>query len=142
MTMRKFKFPTLIIMLSVLVVGCKKYEEGPVISLLPKKDRVANTWVVNKAIENDTDVTDEYDQYELYLTRDGDAELDAHYTAFGIEYTVSTDGTWMFTQNDENIEFEFQDDSQDSEYQILKLTETEMWLREVGQDLELRLDQM
>lgn len=122
-----------------ITAGCQKYEDGPAISIIPKEERVANTWVVAQALADNQDVTDQYDQYELYLTRGGDVELTAKYTIFGTTYTTDTDGTWQFTNNKDNISFDYEDDDQDAEYQILKLTEKEMWLRKVGQELELHL---
>lgn len=123
----------------VLVSSCSKYEEGPEINLTPKKDRVANTWVIEKATDQDEDVTADFENYELYLTSDGDAELDAKYDAFGQTFENETNGTWTFLNDDKDIEFDYEDDSQDAMYQILKLTKKEMWLREVGKDLELHL---
>lgn len=126
----------------ILVLGfaaCKKYEDGPLISIIPKAERVANTWIVEKAYSDNQDVTEDYDQYELYLTKDGAAELTAKYTVFGTTFESQTNGTWEFTNDKENIKFDYQDDDFDSEYIILKLTEREFWLRQVGQDIELHL---
>ena len=39
----------------------------------------------------------------------------------------------------ENILINYSDDSQDAEYKILRLKEKELWLQEVGKDLELQL---
>jgi hypothetical protein len=36
---------------------------------------------------------------------------------------------------------DFSDDQADGTYQILRLTSTELWLRKVGEDLELRLNE-
>lgn len=126
-------------LLGASMQSCKKYADGPAISLIPKKDRVANTWIVEKALADSQDVTSDYDQYEIYLTNDGDAQLTADYTVFGVTYTTATNGTWEFTNDESNIRFDYEDDSQDAEYQILKLTEKEFWLRKVGEELELQL---
>lgn len=135
------KTATLLGLIIFTFTACSKYESGPDITIIPRKDRVANTWVIEKALENGEDVTDQFDNYELYLTRDGDAELDAHYTVFGETFEYQTNGTWEFQNDDENISFDFEDNSADGTYQILKLTETEMWLREIGADLELQLQE-
>lgn len=123
----------------LLTVGCKKYPDGPGISLTPKEERVANIWIVAKAIENGQDVSHNYDPYTLTLTRDGDATLEADYYFFGVHYNVLTNGTWNFTNGETNIMFDFEDDGQDAEYQILRLTNDQFWLRRVGADLELQL---
>jgi len=119
--------------------SCTKYEEGPILSLKTKKSRVANTWVVDKAYENDEDVTDNFDQYELYTTSDGDATLNASYSIGDFTFEFESDGTWDFQDKKENIYFDYEDDAADEKYQILKLTENELYLRESGGDLELQL---
>lgn len=124
---------------AMALTACKKYEEGPLIQLTPRDERVANTWEFESAYEDGEDVSDDFDQYELYLASDGDAELTAEYTFLGVDYVTETDGTWSFENNDENLLLNFEDDSQDNEYQILRLTNDELWLRELGNDLELHL---
>lgn len=119
--------------------SCKKYEEGPAINLTPKKQRVENTWEVYKAYDKDEDVTEDFEQYELKTTKDGDAKLNAAYTFGSITFEYETNGTWEFKDNKENLNFDYEDDEADRDYQILKLTEDEMHLRELGKDLELRL---
>jgi len=119
--------------------GCQKYEDGPLISFVSKEKRISNTWIVEKAYADNVDVTNDYDQYELYLASDGTAELNANYTVFGATYVDKTNGTWNFTNDKENILINYSDDSQDAEYKILRLKEKELWLQEVGKDLELQL---
>lgn len=131
---------TAVCFLSVLVTaGCRKYEEGPDVSLLSRKDRVANHWQISAAYENNRDVTSNYNQYELFLAKDGDAELHANYYLFGTHYQSVTNGTWNLIDNDANIRFDYEDNSQAGEYQILRLTKDELWLRKVGADLEMHL---
>jgi len=128
----------LVLLLSA-ITGCNKYEDGPEISIIPRADRVANTWIFAYAEEDGKNVSDQYDQYELYLNKDGDAELNAKYTVFGNSYETSTDGTWSFTNDQENIKLDFEDDDQDGEYVILRLTSDELWMRDVSQNLEIHL---
>lgn len=138
--MKKYnKIMLSLIIVSTFLMSCRKYEDGPDISLVPRKQRVANTWVIVKAVDDDRDVTNDYDHYELYLTKDGFAELDAKYNVFGESYSTETAGTWMFKNEQENILFDYEDDAQDGEYQILRLTMHEMWLRKTGDDLALYL---
>jgi hypothetical protein len=42
---------------SVSVTGCGKYEEGPSVSLRTKKARVVGTWEIEKVMENGVDIT-------------------------------------------------------------------------------------
>lgn len=124
----------------VLLLGsCKKYDEGPAISLTSRKERVANTWTIDRAIADGNDVTSDYDNYVLTLTSGGSATLVATYTVFGVNFAGQTNGTWAFQNNDEEIVLDFENDSADGTYQIRRLTEKELWIHKVGDDLELRL---
>lgn len=121
------------------VVSCKKYEDGPLISLTPRAERMTNTWVFAYAEEDGENVSSEYDQYELYMNLDGEAQLDASYTSFGVTYSTSTSGKWRFTNDEENVLFDFDDDEFDNEYNILRLMNEELWLKDLDKDLELHL---
>ena len=129
----------IILALTIVGTSCKKYEEGPFISFRSKKERVANTWKIDKAYENGQETTGSYDQYRLYMSKDGDASLTSIYSTSNFTAEFETDGTWMFVNNKENIQFDYQDDDADETYQILKLKENELWLREKGGEVELRL---
>jgi hypothetical protein len=124
---------------AITFASCKKYEEGPVISLRSKKERVANTWQIEVAYNDGEDVTEEYDEYTVKFTKDGDAELAALYSWGGFSYEYETNGTWSFMNNSEELEVDYEDDDADEVYQILKLEEDELWLRVKGEEDELHL---
>lgn len=128
-------------LLSTLIVlpSCSKYDEGPGVSLRSKKERVANTWEIEKAMRNGEDVTSDYDEYTLRTTKDGDAELAALYSSGSFSFEYETQGTWMFTDDKESLMLDFENDDADRNYQILRLAEDEMWLREIGGEDELHL---
>ena len=90
-------------------------------------------------MDNNEDVTESFDKYELFLTEDGDAELNAEYRILGETFDTETNGTWSFQNDKTEIRFDYEDDGYDNQYQILKLTKDEMWLRENGGDLEIHL---
>jgi Domain of unknown function (DUF5004) len=121
------------------LIGCKKYDDGPAFSLRSREERVANTWRIDRAMNGSDDVTSAFDQYELRLTKDHDASLTATYTLFGTDFSFTTSGTWSFENKDEDLRLDFDDSDADETYQILRLKETELWLREKGGDLELQL---
>lgn len=125
---------------SIIALGsCKKYEDGPAISLKSKKERVANTWRIEQAFRNGEDVTSDYDEYTLFTQKDGDAELAALYSFGAFSYEYETQGTWDFESNNEIIAFDYQDNDADVKYQILRLEEDALWLREQGGEDELHL---
>lgn len=123
----------------LITSGCNNYDDGPGISLVPRADRVANTWIIERAIANGDDITAAFEQYVLTLGTDNSATLEAAYTLFGVVITNETTGTWAFANDQEELVLDFEDDQADGTYQILRLTQEELWLRRVGQELELRL---
>ena len=63
----------------------------------------------------------------------------ATYTVFGTDFTYDTNGTWAFQNDDEELVLDFEDNAADGTYQIRRLTESQLWLHKVGDDLELHL---
>ncbi len=128
---------TVIIFLSL--TSCNKYEDGPVLSFVSRNERIANTWKMDKALDNGVDVTSSYDRYIVTLTKSGSASLTAHFTLLSLEYDYVTNGTWNFTSNDDKLELNYENDFADAVYIILKLKEKELWLRQENKELELHL---
>ena len=137
--MKKITLYSSAIIAAALISSCKKYEDGPMVSLKSRKERVANTWVIDKALRNNEDVTKSYDNFILTLSKDGDAKLVYSSSFLGVDYSVDTDGTWEFQNKDEKIAMDFKADDADNTYTILKLKEDELWLRETGGEDELHL---
>jgi hypothetical protein len=117
--------------------GCDDFPDGPAVSLLSPTERVANDWVIGEALNEGTDVSDNYDNYELNLTEGGLASLTAKYNILGTSYDFTTEGTWVFMSNEEKISFDFDNDLADGVYEILRLKNDEMWLKEDAGTLEL-----
>lgn len=138
--MKKIRYTGLAVSLLLVAASCSKYEDGPMVSLRSKKARVANDWTFVKVTDDGEDVTDSYDEFELTLQEDGDASLVAQYDWGDFSFEFETDGTWMLTDNKEVLELDFESDDADEEYQILRLTENELWLREKGGDREFELE--
>lgn len=121
--------------------SCSPYEEGPAISLRSKAERIANTWRVNYAVEADgDDLTENYADDSFILTKDGDVT----YTFEVLGATVTGLGNWAFTNDDENLRIDVTYDvlgvpfNDVQTYEILKLKETEVWIRDIDDDqLEL-----
>jgi hypothetical protein len=121
------------------MTSCNKYEDGPLVSLRSRNERVANNWRISKATENGNDVTSEFDRYDLSLTKENKASLTAQYTFLTLEYEYTTEGTWSFTDNDAKLKIDYDNNLADVTYIILKLQEKELWLREANSNLELHL---
>jgi hypothetical protein len=124
---------------SVALSSCSKYEDGPAFSLRSKTERMSNTWRVEKAMENGSDVTSDFEQYQLQMLSDGGATLAALYTLGDLTFEFQTSGTWSFENKSEDVRLDFENDAADRTYEILRLKEDELWLREKGGTLELQL---
>lgn len=116
----------------LLISSCKKYEDGPFISLRSKTARVINTWVIESATRNNGAITAEYEAYTLFLEKDNKANLQYKIDDFGLDLILSTRGTWALEESKENLRLNFDNDDFDRYYQILRLKENELWLREIG----------
>jgi hypothetical protein len=123
--MKKF---LVLVLLSVIVVSCGKYEEGPGFSLISKKNRVTNTWVLSKVEVNGQDETPQSSSYTLKMTLKEDETLSANYTVLTIPFT--TTGTWAF--NSDKSALILTDNSGTSTNTILRLTNKEMKLRQIA----------
>lgn len=125
----------------ILFEGCKKYPEGPAISLRSKKERVANTWKLDQLKSHGVDSTAYYTNilkdYTVSLTKSGSYTI-SYYVAvpnFG-NVTNTESGDWSFSSGKEDLKITpksitFGSVPSPSVLQILKLYEKELWLRTI-----------
>lgn len=113
--------------------GCSKYEDGPALSFLTKKQRLSGDWDVTKMrdgtgddlITNNTSIEMEFDD-------DGDFSLrqTASYTNYYGQISTNVlnlTGEWEFSSDKEEIEIEFDNQGYyDWELEITKLTNKEL----------------
>ena len=133
----KFLLSAALVIVLITVTGCQKYPEGPLVSIHTRTERVANQWKVAQAIDNGSDVTSDYNQFELNLTKKGDASLTAKYVVLGSTFQYVTEGKWSFVSDQSKISFDYDNNDADRVYRILKLKEDEMWLKEDTGTVEL-----
>lgn len=119
---------TLIIVLSQ---GCKKYEEGPSISLRSRAARVANTWKVVKYLKNGEDETEkkysstgDKRNYTETFTKDG-AYSYIYYNDNGDAKSGASN--WGFQNKDYEINRSGVSGQSSDILTILKLNEKEFW---------------
>ena len=115
-------------LLSLTVVSCGKYEEGPGFSLLSKKNRITNTWILSKVEVNGLDETPSSSSYTMKITLKEDETVTAEYTVFTLPYTIT--GTWAF--NSDKSALILTDNTGTSTNTIVRLTNKEMKLREIS----------
>lgn len=111
----------LLIVLSFVVVlsSCKKYEEGPMLSLRSKSARVANTWKVEHATYNGADITSLYADYRETYTKDGVYSY--------VHGNDAGSGKWEFQNDKEEIKRSGVSGQSTETLFILKLKEKEFW---------------
>lgn len=81
---------------TVFFSSCKKYDEGPSLSLRSKKARVANHWKYKSAKNGGVDYTSLFANFTIELTKDG------KFTTYNSS-TVLSKGTWEFNDKKEAI---------------------------------------
>ncbi len=124
----------IIVIATVFITGCKKYDEGGLISKAEKR-LTASTWKLDKYLRNGNDetsqlrissFTEKFSESETltrsYTDKDGDA--------------FSETGTWSFDNDKQQIKLtgvgsiELTDETSTvstSDYNIVKLIEDELW---------------
>ena len=127
---------TLLVLALLMMSGmtaCRKYEEGPNISLRTKKARITNNWKYESAQVNGVEVSLEpyYAKQKHYFYRDG-KYIQTIIDPITLE-ARNLQGTWALYDHDRKIavttkNFSGNVDST-NDYNILKLYENQMWLR-------------
>ena len=130
------KIASILFFAFVIVVGissCRKYEEGPNISLRTKKARITNNWRYESAEVNGMEVSSDpfYAKQKHYFYRDG-KYIQTIIDPVSLE-ARNLQGSWLLYDNDKKIAITvkippaYLDST--SNYSILKLYEKQMWLR-------------
>lgn len=113
--------------------SCRKYEEGPNISLRTKKARVTNNWKYESAQVNGVETSQDpfYAKQKHYFYRDG-KYIQTIIDPVTLE-ARNLQGSWVLYDNDRKIAITVKippaNLDSTSNYSILKLYERQMWLR-------------
>jgi len=104
--------------------SCKKYPEGPLISLKSKDSRICRTWRVERYTINGVDRTNAtlplWTEHTIIFNKNGEVEYRNH-----PKYHNST-GSWSFESEKQNLSITL--DSL-NEYSVIdRLTSDELWL--------------
>ena len=106
----------MIIFIAPLYQSCKKYDEGPAISLRSKKNRLTGEWEVTKYLKNQEDyLTKKIDPCYYYYSSCG--ECTETYTG-SIQYTIEfeKDGDVIMTENYNYSSYSKKYDNSDPDY--------------------------
>jgi len=115
-----------VLLLGLLVVSigfsaCKKYEDGPVFSLLTKKQRLTGDWEATKFEVNNQNVINQGYFVEFEFDKDGDfTDRNNLYDAVNSFY-----GEWEFSGDKEEVELNY-DTGDRLDWEITRLTNKEL----------------
>ncbi|MBI4931403.1 MAG: hypothetical protein HY841_11610 [Bacteroidetes bacterium] len=109
---------------TIATIGCKKYPDGPVMSLSSKKGRVANTWKFEKVFEvaSGAEYTPYYSDQYIEFKKEG-----TYIWTYGLSSYV---GTWVFASDNADIVLTRNGKSTSDAYHIRKLKGKEFWFRD------------
>jgi hypothetical protein len=99
--------------------GCKKYEDGPGLSLSSKKSRVVANWEFKKVKVSSVDVTSAFLDYTWEIKKDGQFNMVSN---GNIDH-----GKWDFALDKEALDFRY-DDGAIERYNIKRLTAKDLWM--------------
>lgn len=115
------------IVLSIFILtSCSKYEEGPKVNFVAKKERITNKWTPISTFINGIDVSLEYQGDILELTKEDNFTL---ITKYGDVFH----GDWEFSNEKQNVIIRTyyhnsSDAAEVTEWKIIKLRKGQLWL--------------
>ena len=119
--MKKLLALLVVIFLMTGMNSCKKYEDGPLLSLRSKTSRIVNEWVIDKVMSKGVDNTGNYpEDYLLTINKD--------LTYSWVSNGITQEGTWAFDDKKENILFTQTSTGMESKYIIRRLKNKELTL--------------
>lgn len=127
--MNKISIVALLCLLG-FAAGCKKYKDGPTVSLIPRNERVEGKWKATKVLFNDIDSTTAYKQYIWEFTRHGSVILQIG--------TSKQTGIWTTVTGDKDLALDYDDGTREI-YTILRLKRKELWIRNKKTEMEFQL---
>ncbi len=120
----------LVVVLFTVIASCKKYEEGPGISLRTKKARFIGIWQLNKWTIDGTEQELSSITWSLSTYSSGNYEKTIQYNIPPLPTTTDIEqGTWEFDKKKENVLFLVSGNPGAIPQEIIKLKNRELWLR-------------
>jgi hypothetical protein len=111
--------------LTMVMVSCKKLEDGPAFSLLTRKNRLCNGWKAEKILSDGKDITSEYSIAEFSFNKNGTCSQDWRASS-GDEIMT---GKWNFTDRHSHLLINW-DQGAHSDFVITRLTKKELWMKD------------
>ena len=120
-------------------LSCSKYEDGPKISLLSKKNRISRDWKTGYAINLATGIEHSADFASWLLSINKDDTF-SNQIFYNLEQT-NYNGNWKFI-GDNQIRFDFNTATgeQIEFYTILRLSRKELWVKNEFEEIHYYFD--
>ena len=111
----------------IVFTSCKKYEDGPLISLRSKTNRFTGMWSVNEIYYNNQKSNNTFN-YTYIFRRDGTCEFSSVNPVIGIVNNRA--GAWVFSNNKTDVDIFWTSGGTNEHinYKILRLKYSELWL--------------
>lgn len=129
-TTKQISIVTFIATMIVLTfISCKKYPDGPTLSLRSKAARISNTWKVDKYFKNGADETFEFKNKKINWTETFTKEGSWSYYYIDDKGDTKGDaGKWEFDKGSDKEKIDRNaGNSTYEELNILRLKENEFW---------------
>ena len=105
----------------LFLTSCKKYPDGPAISLRSRAERVSNAWKVESVTLNGNDITSSFTSINYTENYDKDGNY-SYSSSIG-----NGSGKWAFENNDEQIKRSGVSGQSSISMTILRLKENSFW---------------
>ncbi len=109
---------------------CKKYPDGPRVSVLPRRERIEGKWIAEKVIKDQADLTQDYKKYIWEFTR--------QYSVITQIDTVKHNGIWSTTNMSKDFVIDYDDGSREI-YEIRRMVTKSFWIRNRKTQMEFQL---
>jgi hypothetical protein len=144
-----------ILVLIVLVTySCKKYDEGPLISLRSKEKRMSGEWDIQKFIVDGYDSTSFFNKYDnahfiFNVDNEGRIIISCNDNGANPKPIIVLNGNWKWLNNKNDISIQFNHSTNDfkpflinnvSVWEIKKLTSKNFYLETNDNNIQYRLE--
>lgn len=111
---------------AALISGCKKYDDGPCLSIHTKKARIVNVWRFDKVVgSSGATITSLYDDMTIEFKKDGQY--------IETQQNTTATGSWELIDDKEKIKVTYDNSSTPGELTIRRLTNKEFWFENGNQ---------
>ncbi len=124
-------FRILLLLCAIVFIGgtfssCKKYEDGPKISLLSVKNRISRDWTLTNLTKNGENQNIEgYNQFFSFAKSGSYNQTVTVQTVWG-PLTASETGDWKFSADKKNVILTKTGETTSNSYKILELRKSQM----------------